>query len=272
MPNNSLLIYVTTYNEADNVRPLLERIEALGLGADLLVVDDNSPDGTSAVVLEMARTRPHLHLIRRPAKLGIGTAHLDALAYARVQGYATVISMDADFTHTPEYIPDFIAAGGGYGLVVGSRFHSKKSLSEWSLWRITITRFGHFLTSSLLKVPYDCTGAFRAYYLDRIPAQCWNELSSRDYEFFFESLAVLNAAGVPINEVSVDLPGRAAGASKMRPAHALRGVRRLFALAFRLDDLCRRLNPPSVLGAPNLTPTDPMPSADVVGSSYLEAK
>lgn len=238
---NSLLIYVTTYNEADNVKPLLERIEALGLGADLLVVDDNSPDGTSDVVTEMQKSRPHLHLMRRPAKLGIGTAHLDALRYAMEKGYDTAVSLDADFTHTPEYIPEFIAAGDDYGLVVGSRFHSDESLAEWSEWRILITRFGHFLTSSLLKVPYDCTGAFRAYRFNRIPAQCWDELTSRDYEFFFESLAVLHAAGVPITEVAVDLPGRAAGASKMRPSHALRGVLRLFALSFKLADLRSRL-------------------------------
>ena len=241
MPTNSLLIFLTTYNEADNIRPLIERIDALDLDADLLVVDDNSPDGTSGVVTEMALTRPHLHLIRRPAKLGIGTAHLDALRYARDQGYSTVVSLDADFTHTPEYIPDFIAASDGYGLVVGTRFQSAESLSEWSYWRVAITRFGHFLTSTLLKVPYDCTGAFRAYCLDRIPARCWNELTSRDYEFFFESLTVLHSAGVKINEVPVDLPGRAAGASKMRPTHALRGVLRLFALSARLSALQTRL-------------------------------
>ncbi|CAN5871946.1 polyprenol monophosphomannose synthase [soil metagenome] len=271
---NKLLIYVTTYNEADNVRPLLNRIEALSLGADLLVVDDNSPDGTSDVVTEMAQTLPHLHLIKRPGKLGIGTAHLDALAYAREQGYSTVISLDADFTHTPEYIPDFIAASGGYGLVVGSRFHSEKSLGEWSMWRILITRFGHFLTKSLLKVPYDCTGAFRAYCLDRIPAECWQELTSRDYEFFFESLTVLHSAGVPINEVPVILPGRAAGASKMRPSHALRGVFRLFAISFRLSDLSSRLNPPpSPAAAPELSPlADVGATAEPAGNTYMEAK
>lgn len=270
MPTNSLLIYVTTYNEADNVRPLMERIEALRLGADLLVVDDNSPDGTSDVVTEMALTRLHLHLIRRPLKLGIGTAHMDALKYARDEGYSTVVSLDADFTHTPEYIPDLLAAIDGYGIVVGTRFQSPESLSEWSRWRVAITRFGHFLTSTLLKVPYDCTGAFRAYRLDRIPDECWSELTSRDYEFFFESLTILHAAGVKVNEVPVDLPGRAAGASKMRPSHALRGVLRLFALSARLSALQTRLR--ALAEAPPDHSSHSGATASEDGTQYQEVK
>lgn len=266
MPTTSLLIYVTTYNEADNVRPLMARIEALGLEADLLVVDDNSPDGTSDVVTDMALTRPHLHLIRRPAKLGIGTAHLDALKYARDRGYSTVVSLDADFTHTPEYIPDLLAASDGCGIVVGTRFQSPGSLAEWSRWRVAITRFGHFLTGTLLKIPYDCTGAFRAYCLNRIPPECWDEITSRDYEFFFESLTILHAAGVKVNEVSVDLPGRAAGASKMRPSHALRGLLRLFALSARLSALQTRLS--GLAPEPSTT----VPTAPADETRYQEVK
>src|ERR1700677_210352 len=154
------LIFVPTYNEAGNIGELLRLILKAELPADILVIDDNSTDGTGDVVRRVAAATPCVELRSRPGKLGIGSAHVQALRYAKERGYRVLVTMDADFSHQPSDIPRFLREHEDYDVVVGSRFEAERSLREWSAFRKTITHVGHFLTKALLNLPYDATGAF----------------------------------------------------------------------------------------------------------------
>jgi dolichol-phosphate mannosyltransferase len=209
------LIFIPTYNEAENVEALYRRIQALGLDTDYLFLDDNSPDGTGQLIDRLAAENPRLHTVHRPGKLGIGSAHRDGIRWAHRYGYEVLVTLDCDFTHSPELIPIFLECASQHDVVVGSRYLSKKSLVGWSALRRFLTRVGHFLTTRLLRMPYDATGAFRVYRLDRIPDGVFDAVYSRSYSFFFESLYVLWLNNYRIKEIPISLPARTYGHSKM---------------------------------------------------------
>jgi dolichol-phosphate mannosyltransferase len=233
------LIFIPTYNEAGNIGILLRMILELALPADILVIDDSSADGTADVVLRAAATAPSVALQSRSGKLGIGSAHLRALHHAKERGYRILVTMDADFSHQASDIPRFLQKQEEYDVVVGSRFEAERSLREWSALRKFITYLGHFLTKTLLSLPFDATGAFRLYRLDRIPDELIGMITSQHYEFFFESLAIFHEAGLKIGEIPIVLPRRTYGHSKMQIVHMLRGIRRLLQLSYNLADLRR---------------------------------
>lgn len=233
-----LLIMIPTYNEVENVGLMQSGIMALGLDCDLLFVDDNSPDGTGAVIDEAVAGNPRIHVIHRPGKLGLGSAHLDGIRWAYGQGYSRLITMDSDLTHSPSDISRMLAEGDKAEVVVGSRFTRKESLQGWTPVRKLMTHTGHFLTSTLLGLPADATGAFRLYNLDRIPLDIFEMVESKGYSFFYESLHRLFINGFAVHEIPIDLPARTYGHSKMRFKDVAESVRFLVRLA-GLTHFCR---------------------------------
>jgi dolichol-phosphate mannosyltransferase len=221
---------VPTYNERENVETLHAQILALGLDLDLLFVDDNSPDGTGAILDRLASTDPRLRVTHRDAKEGVGSAHLAGIRDAYARGYRILVTMDADLTHSPGLIPVFLARADEAALIVGSRFLDRESLADWSRARRSLTWLGHLLTRRLLGVPYDATGALRLYRLDRIPADAFDAVQARSYDFFFESMYVLWKRGVPILELPIALPKRTYGHSKMRTRDIVGSVTKLVTL------------------------------------------
>ncbi len=209
------LIFIPTYNEAENVEALYRRIESLGLENDVLFLDDNSPDGTGQIIDRLAAENPRVHSIHRTGKLGIGSAHRDGIRWAHQHGYEVLVTLDCDFTHSPELIPEFLRCASDHDVVIGSRYLSKNSLVGWSMLRKFLTAVGHILTTKLLRMPHDATGAFRVYRLDRIPDGVFEAVYSRSYSFFFESLYVLWLNSYRIKEISISLPARTYGHSKM---------------------------------------------------------
>jgi len=231
MPNE-LLIFIPTYNERENAGRLLSQILDLGLEADILFVDDNSPDGTGRLLDELAQQHPTVTVRHRGGKLGIGSAHIDGLNYAYSHGYRMLLTMDCDFTHSPSYIPQFVARAADADVVVGSRYLEEKALESWNVYRKVLTLAGHFATTVFLKMPYDATGAFRLYRLDRVSRRFLEIVTSRGYSFFFESLYVLNFNGYRIAEIPTHLPSRTYGHSKMHLSDAFRSLRQLVATYF----------------------------------------
>lgn len=225
-----VLVCVPTYNEAEHVRTIWRQLSALGLELDILFVDDNSPDGTGLILDELAREESSVKVIHRPQKLGIGSAHAEGIRWAYQQGYTVLITMDCDLTHSPEYIREFIDASPHCDVVVGSRYLSKESLSDWNLLRKALTSAGHFLTKYLLGMEYDATGAFRLYRLDKVPERAFSLVTSTGYAFFFESLYILSRNGFSIAEVPIRLPRRTYGSSKMSVAEVFRSVGKLLRL------------------------------------------
>lgn len=213
MSPNRRLVLIPTYNEAGNIHEMADRLRALGL--DMLFVDDASPDGTGRVLDGLAAKDHTIRVLHRPCKQGVGSAHLDGIAFAYERGYSVLITMDADFTHPPEAVPALLAGTEGVDLVVGSRFVENGAFVGWSLWRKMLSVAGHWTTGRLLGMPYDATGAFRAYRLDRIPRDLFSRVRSSGYAFFFESLFVLSRGGVAIREVPVRAERRRRGRSKM---------------------------------------------------------
>ena len=151
------------------------------------------------------------------AKLGIGSAHQDGIHYAYEHGYDTLVTMDCDFTHQPADVQRLleVAQASGTAVAIGSRYMERDSLPGWNLMRRSLTHLGHFLTTNLLRLPQDATGALRVYQLRAIPRELWTRVRSPGYAFFFESLFVLHRNGFAIQEMPIALPARTYGSSKM---------------------------------------------------------
>ncbi|HEY3805812.1 MAG TPA: glycosyltransferase [Kofleriaceae bacterium] len=224
------LIFIPTYNERDNVGPMCEQIFALGLDADVVFMDDGSPDGTGELLDALANRFPRLSVIHRAGKTGIGSAHHEGIAYAYDRGYDQLVTLDCDFTHSPALIPVFIEHAHSSDVVIGSRYIETNSLPGWTLFRRSLTRLGHFLTETMLGISQDATGAFRVYNLRRIPRELFALVESRGYAFFFESLFVIHKNGFKIAEVPIALPARTYGHSKMSLIEIQRSVRSLGAI------------------------------------------
>lgn len=228
---NNLLIFVPTYNEKGNIKKIIRMILSLKLESfDMLFVDDNSPDGTGEVLDQLAKKYHNLFVVHRKCKLGIGSAHQAGITWAYRHKYHKLVTLDCDFSHNPRYIPKLLRLSNEYPVVITSRFVNKNSLRGWSLTRKILTKIGHLLTRTLLGMKYDASGAFRVYNLDKIPKEIFNLVKSRGYAFFFESLFVLEFNRFPITELSISLPSRTYGHSKMTYREVWHSVRFLMNL------------------------------------------
>ncbi len=230
---NKILIFIPTYMERENVGRISEKILLLNLDADILFVDDNSPDGTGQILDEIAARHENIQVLHREGKLGIGSAHAMGINYAYDKGYDILVTMDCDFTHSPEDIPKLLEAAEGHDVSVGSRYLAEGSLPGWKQTRRFLTHFAHFLTVTLLGMKYDATGAFRVYNLKSVPRDFIKLVESRSYAFFFESLFVLYNNRMAINEIPIVLPARTYGHSKMSLREAFKSARFLAGLALR---------------------------------------
>jgi len=229
-----VLIFVPTYDEVENVEGLCKRLLALNLPADILFIDDNSADGTAELLDRLATEHHMVHVVHRPGKLGIGSAHLAGIRWAYDHGYDRIVTMDCDFTHPPECVPVILdKAKEGFPIVVGSRYMTHDSLPGWTLYRKFLTRVGHWLTRWVLGMPYDATGGFRCYDLTQIPKYAFEVVTSRGYSFFFESLYIFFRNGYRIGEIPIALPNRTYGHSKMDFREVRNSVRLLFRTYFK---------------------------------------
>lgn len=224
------LVFIPTYNERENVEEICSQILALELGLDILFLDDNSTDGTGAILRDLSEKHPNVHVVFRAGKMGVGSAHLDGIRWAYDHGYERLITMDCDFTHSPSRLPDFFTHSDKYDVIVGSRYLLKDSLSDWSMFRKFLTHAGHFMTRYLLGIKYDATGAFRLYRLDRIPRQVFDVVRSKGYSFLFESLYALQINDFRIAEFPITLPARTYGHSKMSMGEIFNSAKLLASL------------------------------------------
>ena len=223
------LLLIPTYNEAGNIRRLLQEIQGEGLDVDFLVIDDNSPDGTGAVVDALAREMP-LQVIHRPAKLGIGSAHRQGFQYAITHHYGYVMTMDADFAHQPAYLRTMLAQAPAADVVVASRYLDGGGLRRWGMLRLMITHTAHWLTRHVLRLPYDCTGGFRLYRTSALQKIDFTRIRSEGYAFLIELLFYLNQHKCSIREVPIVITARHTGVSKISRVEILNAVKALIRL------------------------------------------
>lgn len=217
---NSLLIFIPTYNERDNIIPLYTSLRKNVVGADILFCDDNSPDGTGKVIDELVANNSHVFVMHRLGKLGLGTAQAQGFAYAREHGYESLLIMDADGTHDPVYIPAMIAQKeqAGADVVIGSRYAGNAAMHGWNKMRLPFTYFWRNMLKYGLGLPYDSTGAFRLYKVAAVPQNLCQKCTNKGFGFGTELLYYLQHAGRKITEVPIQAHSRVHGQSKLSPA------------------------------------------------------
>ncbi len=231
-----LLVFVPTYNERENVETLNAQLQALPMAFDLLFLDDDSPDGTGEALDNLASRHANITVLHRRGTRGIGSAHREALHWASARGYELLITMDADGTHPPRYIPDLLKRAETAQVVIGSRYLTKESFRDWTPFRKLLTKTAHLLTWALLGMRHDVASAYRLYRLTDIPATLFDDVKADGYAFFFESVHILSRRGFTIEELAIVVPIRTKGRSKLTPAETLRSLARLVrvAMAVRL--------------------------------------
>lgn len=232
------LVFIPTYNESENVRLIIEGLRFNLPDLPILFCDDNSPDGTADRLDALGAEFGQITVHRRPAKLGIGSAHKFGIAEARRLGYDQLLTLDCDLTHQPSDVARLFHHPPA-DVVLGTRFARAGSLAHWNVVRSAITRLGHLATRGLLGLPFDATGALRRYRLDALGTDWLGQVESDGYAFFFESLLVLQHRGARIAEIPIDLPKRTYGSSKMTVAELVRSCRMLLGLAARARRLKR---------------------------------
>jgi dolichol-phosphate mannosyltransferase len=211
-----VLVVVPTYNERDNLDVIAQRLRTAVPDAHLLVVDDNSPDGTGKLADELAEGDDHVHVLHREAKNGLGAAYVAGFAWAREQDYDVVVEMDADGSHAPEQLPRLLAALEDADLVLGSRYVPGGSVVNWPKSRELLSRGGNLYTRMLLRLPLqDATGGYRAYrrtVLDGLPL---GQISSQGYCFQVDLAWQTWQQGHRVVEVPITFVERERGESKM---------------------------------------------------------
>ncbi len=211
------LVVVPTYNEALNIERLVSEILGQGPQFDVLVVDDNSPDGTGDLVAAMAALTPRVQLIRRAGKLGLGSAYLAGFREGLRQGYRFLCEMDADFSHQPRYLPVLLAvAERAADVALGSRNVPGGRVENWSWVRKLISRGGSLYARTILGMPVrDCTGGFKCFRAGVLQQIDLDSIGSNGYAFQVEMNYRCHQAGFRLHEIPIVFPDRVAGQSKM---------------------------------------------------------
>jgi len=239
------LVIIPTYNERENILPLCEAVLAQGSGVEVLVVDDNSPDGTGEVARELAARNPRVHLLAREGKLGLGTAHVAGLRWALAGQYERAITMDADFSHPPDRIPAMLEASRRADLVIGSRYVRGGGHKGWPVRRLLLSSLSNRVARLTLGLePADCTGAFRCFRRRVLEQLAFENMQATGYSFQEEMLWHCSGRGFVIAEVPIVFVDRRRGRSKISCREVWGGVSTLFRLALTPRGRKRPLVPP----------------------------
>lgn len=214
-----VLVIIPTYNEAENIRSITARVRRAVPPADVLIADDNSPDGTGAIADELARADGQIHALHREGKQGLGAAYLAGFAWAHDRDYDAVVEMDADGSHAPEELPRLLDALAEADVVLGSRWVRGGRVVNWPLHRHLLSRGGNLYTRLALGMPFrDATGGYRAYRLAALEKMDVETVSSQGYCFQVDLAWRAHRNGFRVIEVPITFAERQLGASKMNSA------------------------------------------------------
>jgi len=213
---NKTLIVVPTYNERDNLPPLVERLLKLAVPVDLLVVDDNSPDGTGKLADELAAKHPQVRVLHREKKEGLGRAYCAGFDWALKQNYEFIMEMDGDFSHNPDDIPRFIEAAQNADLVLGSRYKNGIRVINWPMKRLLLSTTAAQYVQIITGMPFsDPTGGFKCFSRRALEAVNLAEVRSNGYSFQIELTHKIWRKGMRVTEVPIIFTDRFQGTSKM---------------------------------------------------------
>jgi dolichol-phosphate mannosyltransferase len=236
MTGDGTLVVIATYNERENIEPLVAQILAQAGGCRVLVVDDNSPDGTGEVAQGMAERDDRIQVLGRPRKMGLGTAYLAGFEHARVNGFERMVTMDADFSHHPRHLPSILsrASDPGVDIVIGSRYVPGGGVVGWGLYRRVLSFGANTLARTVLRLrPHDCTGAYRCYSRPVVEELALNPVVSHGYSALIEIIWQCQRSRYRIEEVPITFTDRELGVSKVSRLEILRGLTTVLRLRFR---------------------------------------
>ena len=216
MSENALVI-VPTFNERQNIARIIESVLAQDPRISILVVDDGSPDGTGALVDEIAASNPRVHIIHRPRKMGLGTAYLAGFRWALERDFEYIFEMDADFSHDPGHLPQFLEAAREADLVLGSRYrHGKVTVVNWPISRLILSYSANLYARAVTGLPlFDSTGGFKCFRRRVLEAIDLNAVRSNGYAFQIEMSFRAWQKGLRIVEIPIVFTDRTEGESKM---------------------------------------------------------
>ncbi len=213
---NQTLIIVPTYNERENFPRMAEKLLSLPVALDVLVVDDNSPDGTGKLADEMAAKHPQIKVLHRTEKNGLGRAYIAGFKWALAHGYEFIFEIDCDFSHDPNEIPAFLKAAENADLVLGSRYKGGIRIMNWPLSRLILSRFAGIYVNYVTGMPIsDPTGGYKCFRRAALQSINLDEVRANGYSFQIEMTHRLWRQGFTVAEVPIIFTERTEGQSKM---------------------------------------------------------
>lgn len=241
------LVIIPTYDEKNNVRPIAEAIFKAYAATDILFVDDNSPDGTGQILDDMAKAEPRVHVLHGTGKSGLGRAYIKGFKWAIANNYQYIFEMDADFSHDPKEIPNFLEAAKVADLVLGSRFVNGIRIINWPLSRLLLSQVAAWYINMLTGLPItDPTGGFKCYRRSVLTAINLDKIVSNGYSFQVEMTHTAWMMGFRVMEIPIIFEDRRAGYSKMNSAIVKEATWLVWKLAFRHGFRRRPKTRPSV--------------------------
>lgn len=229
-----ILVIIPTYNEADNIQELITAVLGVRDSIEVLVVDDNSPDKTWEIVERMKKETSRVHLIRREGKFGLGTAYVAGFKFALDHGFDFVFQMDADFSHNPGNIPDFLKKIRDYDLVIGSRYKNGVRVVNWPIKRLILSFLANVYTRIITGMPvYDATGGYKCFRKEVLAALDLNKIKSNGYAFQIEVNFKTYKKGFRVTEIPIVFEDRRVGISKMSKRIILEAIIRVWSLRIR---------------------------------------
>jgi dolichol-phosphate mannosyltransferase len=248
---NKTLVVVPTYNERENLSPLVQRLLALPVGVDMLVVDDNSPDGTGKLADELTERHPSVHVIHRSEKTGLGRAYIAGFKWALEHGYEYIFELDGDLSHNPDDIPMFLEAAKGAHLVLGSRYLNGIRIINWPLSRLMLSKCAAKYVHWVTGMPFtDPTGGYKCFRRRALETLNLDEINSNGYSFQIEMTHRLWRQGMKVVEVPIIFTDRFQGHSKMSGNIVREALVMVWRLLFQNKLRRRPTLPPAEPGVP----------------------
>lgn len=230
------LIIIATYNEKENITPMIKAVFESVPKIDLLIIDDNSPDQTQLIVQDLINNiyTQQLFLLVRPAKMGLGSAYIAGFNYAIAHNYDIILHMDADFSHNPKYLPQFLEQIKSNDLVIGSRYTDHGGVKNWGLLRKIISRGGSFYARTILGIKIrDLTGGFKCFRRKVLQHLLSKQLQSGGYSFQIETTYKSLKAGFKVKEIPIVFEDRRVGQSKMSARIFIEALVMVLKMRFR---------------------------------------
>jgi len=224
-------VIIPTYNEKSNIGRLIDRLMGLNIGAYIIIVDDDSPDGTGESIRKLTEKYQKVKTIHRKKRIGLGAAYVDGLKYALNLGAERIITMDADFSHNPKDVPRLLRASEKYDIVIGSRYIKGGGTVRWEIWRRLLSGLGVHVSRLVLGLKIkDCTSGFKCYSRRFLESVDFSTLSSQGYGFNVKIVLMAQNQGFSILEIPILFRRRERGKSKLGFKEILRYIQEIFKI------------------------------------------